>query len=127
VQAPRGGESLPPLPPGDPVPLALDSYAVRAVWDEGRTLVGRRVELIGFVTPTGDGWQLTRLSLACCAADTVPTKVQPVGEVPAFPANTWVRLTGSYAPGGGTGTAAAVPWVEAEAIVPIAPPAEPYL
>ena len=127
VQAPREGDLMPPLPPGDPVPVALDSYAIRAVWDEGRTLVDRRVELVGFVTPTDDGWQLTRLSLACCAADTVPTKVQPVGEVPDYPANTWVAVTGTYAPGGGTGSATAVPWVTVDTVVPIAPPAEPYL
>lgn len=127
VQAPREGEAMPPLPPGDPVPVALDSFAIRAVWDEGRTLVDRRVELIGFVTPTDDGWQLTRLSLACCAADTVPTKVQPVGEVPDYPANTWVAVTGSYVPGGGTNSATAVPWVQVDTVVPIAPPAEPYL
>lgn len=127
VQAPREGELMPPLPPGDPVPVPLDSYATRAVWDEGRTLTDRRVELVGFVTPTDDGWQLTRLSLACCAADTVPTKVQPVGEVPDYPANTWVAVTGTYDPGGGTGSASAVPWVKVDTVVPIAAPAEPYL
>ncbi|MDQ1250122.1 MAG: hypothetical protein QG597_4501 [Actinomycetota bacterium] len=127
VQAPREGELMPPLPPGDPVPLDLDSYAIRAVWDDGRTLVDRRVELIGFVTPTADGWQLTRLSLACCAADTVPTKVQPVGEVPPYPANTWVAVTGTYAPGGGTDSPAAVPWVTVDTVIPIPAPADPYL
>ena len=127
VQAPREGELMPPLPPGDPVPVPLDSFATRAVWDDGRTLVDRRVDLIGFVTPTDDGWQLTRLSLACCAADTVPTKVQPVGEVPDYPANTWVAVTGTYAPGGGTASASAVPWITVDTVVPIAPPADPYL
>ncbi|MCB0915859.1 MAG: TIGR03943 family protein [Actinobacteria bacterium] len=129
VSQPKAGELMPPLPPGDPVPVPLDSYATRAVWDDGRTLEGRTVELIGFVAPSpeGDGWQLTRLALACCAADTVPVKVQPVGDVPDLPANTWVAVTGRYQPGGGTQSATAVPWVEVDRIVPIQPPAEPYL
>ena len=129
VTAPKEGQTMPPLPPGDPVEVPLDSYAIRAVWDAGRTLEGRTVELIGFVTPTGEGdaWQLTRLSIACCAADTVPTKVQPIGEVPAFEANTWVAVTGRYEPGGGVNDSNAVPWVAVERVVPIPPPADPYL
>lgn len=129
VAAPKEGQSMPPLPPGDPVEVPLDSYAIRAVWDEGRTLEGRTVELIGFVTPTGEGddWQLTRLSLACCAADTVPTKVQPIGDVPGFEANQWVAVTGRYQSGGGVNDAKAVPWVAVDRVVPIPPPADPYL
>lgn len=129
VVQPKAGELMPPLPPGNPIAVPLDSYATRAVWDDGRTLAGRTVELVGFVAPAedGDGWQLTRLALACCAADTVPVKVQPVGDVPELPANTWVAVTGRYEPGGGTQSAAAVPWVSVERIVPIPPPAEPYL
>lgn len=127
VTAPPSGSTLPPLPPGDPVQIDLDSYATRAVWDAGRTLEGRRVEVIGFVTPTDGGWQLTRLALNCCAADSVPTKVLPVGEVPDFPANTWVAVTGTYVPGGGTDSATAVPWIAVERVVPIPAPADPYL
>lgn len=41
--------SMAPLPPWDPVPLYLSDYVTRAVWDEGRTLVGRSVALTGFV------------------------------------------------------------------------------
>jgi uncharacterized repeat protein (TIGR03943 family) len=131
VTAPKEGELLPPLPPGDPVPVPLDSFATRAVWDDGRTLEGRTVELVGFVVPTPDselgGWQLTRLMLACCAADTVPVKVQPMGDVPEFPANTWVVVTGRYVPGGGTQSADAVPWLDVDRVIPIPPPAETYL
>ncbi len=131
VTAPKDGEMLPPLPPGDPVPVLLDSFATRAVWDDGRTLEGRTVELVGFVVPTPGsdlgGWQLTRLMLACCAADTVPVKVQPRGAVPEFPANTWVAVTGRYIPGGGTQSAEAVPWLEVDRVIPIPPPAETYL
>lgn len=129
VAAPTAQDSgPPPLPAGDPVAVPLDEYAIRAVWDDGRTLAGRQVQLVGFVTPDVDGgWILTRMSVACCAADAVPTKVKPVGEVPDLPANTWVEVTGTYGPGGGTQSTAAVPWVAVKDVQEIPAPANPYL
>ena len=128
VSAPRTGSEVAPLPPGDPVPLRLDEFAVRAVWDNGRTLTGRTVEVVGFVTPDPvGGWALTRLALACCAADALATKVKPVGEVPDLPANTWVAVTGRYVPGGGTGTPDAVPWLQVDTIIRVPQPEDPYL
>ena len=127
VAAPVKADDYPPLPAGDPVEVPLDSYAARAVWDSGRTLAGREVELLGFVTPTDDGWVLTRLTITCCAADTVATKVKPTGQVPDFPANTWVEVTGRYVSGGGEGTSSAVPWVHVDDVKPVAAPADPYL
>ena len=127
VSEPKAGSVFAPLPPGDPVPLLLNDYTVRAVWDDGVTLEGREVELVGFVTPTADGWQLTRLALACCAADAVASKVQPVGDVPSLPANTWVSVVGTYNPGGGTQSDTAVPWVNVRSIQEIPAPADPYL
>lgn len=127
VTQPRANSLLQPLPAGDPVEIPLNDYAVRAVWDNGTTLVDRRVKLIGFVTPQADTWVLTRLGLACCAADAVATKVQPVGDVGQFPANTWVEVVGSYVPGGGAMSDDAVPWVQVESITEIPQPSEPYL
>lgn len=128
VSQPRTGSEVTPLPPGDPVPLRLDEYAVRAVWDNGRTLEGRTVEMVGFATPTEDGsWLLTRLGLACCAADALATKVKPIGDVPTVPANTWVSVTGRYLPGGGTGTSDAVPWLQVDTMIRIPQPEDPYL
>lgn len=129
VAQPATSSLFEPLPPGDPVPVPLDDYATRAVWGGEKTLVGRNVELVGFVTPTGNGnWVLTRLSLTCCAADAVATKVQPRGDaVTQLPANSWVRVTGSYLPGGGTERADAVPWVQVSSIAQIPQPKNPYL
>jgi uncharacterized repeat protein (TIGR03943 family) len=45
----------PPLPAGDPVPITLLDYAGRAIFDQGTTLVDRRVQLTGFVAPGPDG------------------------------------------------------------------------
>lgn len=128
VSAPKTGSEVTPLPPGDPVPLRLDEFAVRAVWDDGRTLEGRTVEVVGFVTPDPDGgWILTRLALACCAADALATKVRPIGDVPDLPANTWVSVTGRYTPGGGTGTSDAIPWLQVDTIIRVPQPQDPYL
>lgn len=128
VSAPKTGSEVTPLPPGDPVPLRLDEFAVRAVWDNGRTLEGRTVEVVGFATPDPEGgWILTRLALACCAADALATKVKPIGDVPDLPANTWVSVTGRYAPGGGTGTSDAIPWLQVDTIIRIPQPQDPYL
>ena len=128
VSAPKTGSEVTPLPPGDPVPLRLDEFAVRAVWDNGRTLEGRTVEVVGFATPDPQGgWVLTRLALACCAADALATKVKPIGDVPDLPANTWVSVTGRYAPGGGTGTSDAIPWLQVETMIRVPQPQDPYL
>lgn len=115
-----------PLPPGSPVDMALSDYAVRAIWDDQNTLAGRNVKLTGFVTPAPGGkWWLTRLSLTCCAADAVTTKVLAVG-APNLPANTWVTLTGTYVAGGGTQSDTAVPWIKTEALRRIDEPKNPY-
>lgn len=128
VSAPKTGSEVTPLPPGDPVSLRLDEFAVRAVWDNGRTLEGRTVEVVGFATPDPEGgWILTRLALACCAADALATKVKPIGDVPDLPANTWVSVTGRYAPGGGTGTSDAIPWLQVDTIIRVPQPQDPYL
>lgn len=129
VTEPKTSATIDQLPPGDPVAVSLEEYAVRAVWDNGRTLEGRTVELIGFVTPDEEqgGWVLTRLALACCAADALAVKVRPVGDVPELPANTWVALTGRYVPGGGTGSSDAIPWLEMERLIQVPQPADPYL
>ena len=119
-----------PLPPGDPVELYVSDYINRAVWDDGRTLDGRTVEITGFVTPNPDGgWWLTRMSLACCAADAFAGKIQivnpPVGWVEP-PANTWVVATGRWVPGGGTQSDVAIPLLQTEAIIEIPQPRNPY-
>ncbi len=99
-------ESLPAFPPlpspaagVDWAPLSLKNYYVRAVWDDGASLIGRPIRLVGFVTERpGGGFYLTRLRIACCAADSQPVKVviRTDDVVPAV--DTWLEVTGSYAP-----------------------------
>lgn len=121
-----GSSDFPPLPAVDPVPLALGEYGVRAVWDDGRTLTGRTVELIGFVSPRkAGGWFLTRMSLSCCAADALATKIEVRGaHAPAT--DSWVRVRGRYQATGGADPETAVPAIEALEVVPTNQPQNPY-
>ena len=94
----RAGSEFAPLAVGDPVRLSVLDYASRAVFDEGRSLAGRRVVLSGFVI---DGPQaevyLARLVVGCCAADAKPIKVGLAGKVPADPTwDTWIEVEGTY-------------------------------
>jgi len=119
-------DAYPPLPRGDPVDITLVDFTIRAVWDNGDTLAHRRVRIIGFVTPRGDGtWDLTRLQMTCCAADVRSNRVQAVGADPE-PADTWVRVIGHWIPGGGTKRGDAVPLLEIESVEVIDQPRQPY-
>ncbi|MEU1181261.1 TIGR03943 family protein [Streptomyces sp. NPDC005820] len=104
--ATRAGTALqeplayPALPATDPLPLGLVDYAGRAVYDHGRTLEGRRVELTGFIALDHDGTPyLVRMALNCCAADAQPVKVALTGAIPpVLQPDTWLTVTGTYIP-----------------------------
>jgi uncharacterized repeat protein (TIGR03943 family) len=117
-----------PLPAGDPVTTTVTDYAVRAIWEDGLALQGRRVRLVGFVTPRpGGGFHLTRIVLVCCAADGRPVSVAVPDPPRAFPVDTWVAVTGTYGglePGGSA--AEQVPVLRADTVTPVPEPADPY-
>jgi uncharacterized repeat protein (TIGR03943 family) len=93
-----GDSDYPPLPPGDPAPVGLLDYASRAVFDGGKSLKGRTLEMSGFVTKGGDGHpMLARIVLTCCAADGRPIKIGLDGPVTVdAAANSWVQVIGVY-------------------------------
>ncbi len=105
-QASRNGTALSsqansdfaPLPDGDPVRISVLDYASRAVFDQGRSLAGRRVMLSGFVIAGPDGQPyLARMIVSCCAADARPIKVGLAGDVPAdLVPDQWIEVEGSY-------------------------------
>lgn len=88
----------PPLPEGDPAKITVLDYASRAVFDEGRSLGSRNVQLSGFIAPGPDGApMLVRMILSCCAADGRPIKVGLAGNAPTdLPEDTWVEVQGRY-------------------------------
>jgi uncharacterized repeat protein (TIGR03943 family) len=116
---------FPPLT-GDPADLSMGEFVSRAVWDEGQTLAGARVRLVGFASPAeGGGWDLARLGLACCAADAYVVKVSPVG-APSVPADTWVEVIGTWQPGGQSQMQGAIPLLAVESVTPTEQPDNPY-
>jgi uncharacterized repeat protein (TIGR03943 family) len=68
------------------------------VFDEGRSLNGRRVQISGFLVAGPDRtWYLTRMLVSCCAADARPIKVALTGDVPdGLSPDSWLRVTGRY-------------------------------
>ncbi|MER5940847.1 TIGR03943 family protein [Streptomyces sp. NPDC001928] len=126
-RAAQGVGHFPALPAGNPVRLTLAEFSSRAIYDSGRSLSGRTVRLTGFVTRDDDGtWYVTRLLVACCAADATTSKVEIRGGQ-APPADAWVTVTGTWRPKGGLGTDAAWPPVlVAGSVRRIAEPADPY-
>ena len=125
VSVPEPGAPLPALH-GDPADLDVTDFVVRAVWDDGKTLAGHRVRMTGFVTPgSGGAWYLTRIQISCCAADARPVKVAVLG-APAFAADTWVQVVGTWSPGGGTQRADAIPLLRVQSVRTTVRPANPY-
>jgi uncharacterized repeat protein (TIGR03943 family) len=94
----QSDSDYPALPEGDPVKVTMLDYASRAVFDEGKSLTDRRLQVTGFVTQGPDGQpMLARMILSCCAADGRPIKVGLSGNVPAdVPSDTWIEVTGGY-------------------------------
>lgn len=86
------------LPAGDPLQLPVTDYAARAAFDGGRSLEGRQIQLLGFVSYGHAGTlYLTRMTLNCCAADAQPIKVGLTGAVPTgLKPDTWLQATGAY-------------------------------
>lgn len=127
LQRPWG---FPALPAGDPLPLNVADYAGRAVYDHGRSLEHRRVELTGFIALDGHGAPyLVRMALNCCAADAQPVKIGLTGRIPpVLQPDTWLQVIGTYArkqtkdPVGG----GAIPYLEVSRSRPVPAPRDPY-
>jgi uncharacterized repeat protein (TIGR03943 family) len=97
------GKGYRPLPEGSPAVLSIGEYVGRAFAPEDglpATLPGHRVVLTGFVMPSREGgWYLTRLHIACCAADAIAMQVVVRGAAMP-PKDAWVQVTGLWTPRG---------------------------
>ncbi|MFD8381448.1 TIGR03943 family putative permease subunit [Streptomyces sp. NPDC059679] len=126
-KAPSSGDSLfPALQDTGVVPMSLNDFSARAVWDTSRTLKGHTVRLTGFVTPGRHGtWYVSRLVISCCAADAQVRKVRVHGDA-APPADAWVNVTGTWHPTGKIGTDDASPALDATTVTRVPAPKDPY-
>jgi len=125
--AAKPSDVLPSLAVGDPAAIPVAEYVTRAVWDGGRTLQGRTVQLTGFAVRRSDGgFDLARLSLTCCAADAIAAKVQLKNLDTSVVPDEWLTITGRWVPGGGVDSPSAVPWIEVSIAEPIEAPDQTY-
>ncbi|MEV0116113.1 TIGR03943 family protein [Streptomyces sp. NPDC050844] len=116
-----------PLPAHGPAPLSLTEFIGRAQQDGKESLKGRTVLMSGFVTPgKGGTWELTRLLVACCAADSQSLTVTVHG-AKAPPADTWVKVTGTWHPKGTLGTSSAALALDVDSLERIPEPPSPYM
>jgi uncharacterized repeat protein (TIGR03943 family) len=127
LQQPYGYDRLPDT---GPLRLTVVDYASRAVYDHGRSLGGRRVEVTGFVALDRAGHPyLVRMALNCCAADAQPVKIALTGSVPpVLQPDKWLEVTGTYTArqtkdpvNGGP-----IPYLRITAAKPVPAPKDPY-
>jgi uncharacterized repeat protein (TIGR03943 family) len=112
------------------VDLPLTEFVGRAVYDQGRTLRGAPVRLVGFVTrdARGGGFLLTRFVISCCAADARPVRVAIRGGEPPWPAtDTWLEVTGTWRPESRSAEDTHPPVLDVTGLRTVTPPANPYL
>jgi uncharacterized repeat protein (TIGR03943 family) len=126
-----------PLPPpvDGVVEMTLGAFVSFALYDTGRQLEGKTVQITGFVTtPTGadavggadDGIRLTRFTLSCCAADARATSVALRGlPGPRPPDDTWLEVDGTWLPDP-SGREPRVPSIEVTTVRQIPTPTDPY-
>jgi uncharacterized repeat protein (TIGR03943 family) len=124
--------SYPPLPAmeGGAVPLVMTEFVFRALYDPDRSLEGARIRLSGFVTPAddGEGYDLTRFTLNCCAADATAVRVRITGDG-VRPADAWLEVEGRWEPQASVETGdqgPGTPVLRAASVAPIPAPTQPY-
>ncbi len=89
-------------------------------------LVGKPVELSGFVVPGSDGsFTLTRFVISCCAVDAQPVGLGVVVDGPVPDADQWVRVTGKLAANPDQSTDARIV-IRAATVRDIDQPSDPY-
>lgn len=117
--------ATPQVTEGKPTRLGIFEFTEVAAYSPD-FLRKTRVDLTGFVSYGDDGtWYITRLSITCCAADAVSSRVQVVG-APAPPRNTWIDLVGVWVDPHVKDTSKVKPQVTAQVLRTIDKPKDPY-
>ena len=113
-----------PLTSAEPTVMSLFEFTERAHDRAGASFAGKPVNLTGFVSRQrdGEGFQLARYQIACCAADALSSVVRVVGAGPPPPRDTWVTVTGTFRAMTKDGSAE----LTAIEIRPVPPPVNPY-
>ncbi|WP_179282467.1 TIGR03943 family putative permease subunit [Streptosporangium subroseum] len=118
-----------PLTGDGAVDMPISEFIGRAWDDDKKSLTDREVRLTGFVVPARKKgqWYVTRMQIACCAADAFPLKVAVKGIEPP-PTDTWVEVTGTWIPQtfGKMPNGVIYPQLSGRSLAKVAAPDEPY-
>ncbi|WP_371781800.1 TIGR03943 family putative permease subunit [Streptosporangium subroseum] len=118
-----------PLTGDGAVDMPISEFIGRAWDDDKKSLTDREVRLTGFVVPAKKKgqWYVTRMQIACCAADAFPLKVAVKGIEPP-PTDTWVEVTGTWIPQtfGKMPNGVIYPQLSGRSLAKVAAPDEPY-
>jgi uncharacterized repeat protein (TIGR03943 family) len=121
--------SFTPLTGDGAVDMPISEFIGRAWDDDKKSLTDREVRLTGFVVPAKKKgqWYVTRMQIACCAADAFPLKVAVKGIEPP-PTDTWVEVTGTWIPQtfGKMPNGVIYPQLAGRSLAKVATPDEPY-
>jgi hypothetical protein len=96
--------AYPRLPAGDPVRMSVMDYVTRLHSDTGGSLIGRQVQITGYLGSAPDGhWDLRRTVSSCCSPRPLTFVVRLLGQVPAgVTPGTWLRVIGGRPAGDGS-------------------------
>jgi len=124
VTVSSGGRVYSSLKPGpEPVEMSLLEYAERVGDDHGASFGSVPVKLVGFVSKTsdGDGFQIARYQIACCAADALAYAIRVTGTSGTPARDQWVTVIGTY-----QAAADGAARLQASSLTEIPPPRDPY-
>lgn len=118
-----------PLPVTSPVPLTMQDFVQRSLYDSAYSTVNADIEVEAFISRSncdGDGYSLVRLKISCCAADAIAIRAH-VDEPTQYPSNTWVKAVVRAVKDSGDQSDNYVPTATVISLTPISQPDDPYL
>jgi uncharacterized repeat protein (TIGR03943 family) len=119
--------AFPPLPDGRAPVVSIPEVMMRAATDSAGTLDDRLITVVGFTMKDGDGVDLGRVVIICCAADAQLARVRLTGPgLAGYPDDTWLRVEGKVVPGSSTVDTNFVPTMTVSSVTRIDRPANTY-
>jgi uncharacterized repeat protein (TIGR03943 family) len=119
-----------PLPPGSAPTVSLPEVMMRAATDSAGTLDDRLITVTGFTMKGGDGTDLGRVVIVCCAADAQLARMHLSGPgataVAGLPEDTWLQVEGTIVRGSSTAATHFVPMMTVTSATKIDRPANTY-
>jgi uncharacterized repeat protein (TIGR03943 family) len=122
---------FPPLPAERAPRFSLPELLTRVNLDTAGTLDGRTITVIGFTLKEPDHVDLGVVHIICCAADARLLRIRLTGPASAQaaeqPDQTWLSAEGIVRKETSDGVGRPRPVLEVSNVVPIPPPANPYV